>query len=163
MLYFTASAYDTGTELSRTDGTPEGTLQVADLVPGEMGSVPEDLVELGGDLFFSAVHPTLGRELWRLADGEPRFLRGDVDDDEVVRLTDLIALLGYLFRRGEEIPCPDAADSDDDGRLTIVDAIVVIRWLFQGGPGPRDPGPWFCWPDRSADALPPCALETWDC
>ena len=42
-------------------------------------------------------------------------------------------LLGFLFRGGEEVDCPDACDSDDDGRLNLSDAVVTLVFLFRGG------------------------------
>jgi ELWxxDGT repeat protein len=38
---------------------------VEDIYPGATGSTPADLVNVHGTLFFTADHPTFGRELWR--------------------------------------------------------------------------------------------------
>ena len=48
---------------------PAGNL-VADIntQPNLQGSSPSNLVEFNGDVFFTAFHPTLGRELW-MSDG----------------------------------------------------------------------------------------------
>lgn len=43
---------------------PEATL-VKDIVPGEIGSCPSNLIEVDGELFFIAYSPTIGRELWK--------------------------------------------------------------------------------------------------
>ena len=54
VAYFTASDPATGSELWKTDGTPEGTAMVADLAIGSKSSTPDVLVEVGGQLFFIA-------------------------------------------------------------------------------------------------------------
>ncbi|MCA9985753.1 MAG: hypothetical protein KDE59_15715, partial [Anaerolineales bacterium] len=52
-LYFAARSELTGTELWRTDGTPEGTFQLADLVPSTGSSNPANLVIWQDQIFFS--------------------------------------------------------------------------------------------------------------
>ncbi|WP_426754457.1 MYXO-CTERM sorting domain-containing protein [Myxococcus sp. Y35] len=66
---FVSAVDDTGDhELWRTDGTPEGTVRVADLNPGTASSAPASLVLMSedGPLVFVATTPDAGRELWRL-------------------------------------------------------------------------------------------------
>jgi ELWxxDGT repeat protein len=63
-VFFRAADPDHGTELWRTDGTPEGTRLVADLVPGPGSSDPQGLTAAGGRLYFSAWDELHGRELW---------------------------------------------------------------------------------------------------
>src|SRR6516225_261403 len=65
-------AYDPvhGQELWKTDGTAAGTTLVTDIYPGWQGSVaPVDqgmnMVALGGDVYFTAVDPTNGRQIWK--------------------------------------------------------------------------------------------------
>jgi ELWxxDGT repeat protein len=64
VLYFRAWDVDHGTELWRTDGTPQGTVLVTDLVPGPGSSDPQSLTAAGGLLYFSAWDQHHGRELW---------------------------------------------------------------------------------------------------
>ena len=52
-------------ELWRTDGTPSGTRLVADIMPGEEGSVPIDLIAYRGQLYFFAYDDVHGTEFWR--------------------------------------------------------------------------------------------------
>lgn len=59
-MYFTGVTNAHGRELWRTDGTPEGTRMVADLVPGAGDSNPEGFVALGNQLIFTA-----DKKLWR--------------------------------------------------------------------------------------------------
>ena len=69
-LFFAASAPSTGRELWKTDGTREGTVQVADIVPGPASSLgPRWLPGLSalvdGILYFTAEEPATGTELWK--------------------------------------------------------------------------------------------------
>ncbi len=64
VLFFRAWDPDHGTELWRTDGTPQGTALVLDLVPGSGSSDPQGLTAAGGRLYFSAWDSLHGRELW---------------------------------------------------------------------------------------------------
>ncbi|WP_147447344.1 ELWxxDGT repeat protein [Corallococcus sp. CA054B] len=52
--FFTLDDGIHGQELWRTDGTPEGTAMVADLMPGALGSNPASLIPMGGRLYFVA-------------------------------------------------------------------------------------------------------------
>ena len=61
------------------------------------------------------------------------FIRGDVNGNGAVDLTDVISLLSHLFTGGGPPPCPDAADADDSAALDITDAIFVLFYLFGGG------------------------------
>lgn len=54
---------------------------VRDVWPGTFGSAPNELTVAGGNLFFSATHPTYGRELWMTtAAGTTRMVRNLVAD-----------------------------------------------------------------------------------
>lgn len=63
-LFFQARSI-AGTELWRSDGTPEGTVMVKDINPGTADSFPSGLVNLGGQLYFSASSASTGNELWK--------------------------------------------------------------------------------------------------
>jgi len=49
-----------------TDGTPEGTHLVTDLMAGPRGSSPREFEIFGDELFFNAGRPSEGYELWKL-------------------------------------------------------------------------------------------------
>lgn len=68
--YFFAATPDTGYEMYRTDGTPEGTILLKDINPGTAGSSPGILTSVGPALFFSANDGLHGAELWK-TDGTP--------------------------------------------------------------------------------------------
>jgi ELWxxDGT repeat protein len=63
-LYFTANDGNSGYELWKSDGTEEGTVLALDVNPGSFNSSPRSLTPMNGKLFFSAVTPTTGRELF---------------------------------------------------------------------------------------------------
>lgn len=62
---FPANDGRTGTELWRTDGTPQGTALLKELRAGAAGSDPRGFVAVGGVVYFSADDGQAGRELWR--------------------------------------------------------------------------------------------------
>ena len=72
---------------------------------------------------------------------QPPFLRGDVNGDVKVNLSDGLALLGFLFRSGLEPPCMLAADTNSDGFFNISDPVFLLNHLFRGGPGLGAPYP----------------------
>jgi hypothetical protein len=89
------------------------------------------------------------------------FLRGDVNADADVNLTDAVFTLNHLFLGGPEPGCMDAADADDDGSLQITDPVLTLNWLFLSGRTPPSPGAEICGEDPTEDLLscedfPPC-------
>lgn len=80
-VYFTANDGLHGEELWRTDGTADGTRQVADLRPGKEGSSPGSFVVLAsGRMIFTAAdglprEDGHGRQLWVLESKGPRMLQ----------------------------------------------------------------------------------------
>ena len=71
----------------------------------------------------------------------PPFVRGDVDGDGSVNITDPIYLLNYLFRGGAAPPCRAAADPNGGGDLDISDAVYILNYLFGEGAEPTAPFP----------------------
>jgi ELWxxDGT repeat protein len=55
-----------GRELWISDGTPAGTVMLADINPGAPSSSPQDFTVVGAYVYFSAETATAGRELWRV-------------------------------------------------------------------------------------------------
>lgn len=67
--YFAATTVTGGTELWSTDGTPDGTVMVGDIVAGTGSSSPGNLVATPDSLYFTATDRSNGRELWRIDKG----------------------------------------------------------------------------------------------
>lgn len=63
---------------------------------------------------------------------ELTFIRGDVNVDAQVDITDAVGILTFLFL-GHETLCEAAADTDDSGAIDITDSIYLLRFLFLAG------------------------------
>jgi hypothetical protein len=70
----------------------------------------------------------------------PQFIRGDVNRDQIVDVSDAVKALFYLFR-GHALDCEDAADVDDSESINVTDAIQLLEFLFKAGVRPRAPYP----------------------
>ena len=71
----------------------------------------------------------------------PTFVRGDVNGDGDVDVTDSNAILDWVFGRGPFPACFDAADVDDDGRVNVTDSTRILDFTARGGPPPESPFP----------------------
>jgi PKD repeat protein len=70
-----------------------------------------------------------------------RFVRGDVDGNGSVDITDAVKVLNFLFLGSEAPACMDAADVTDRGNVNISAAISLLTYLFLGGTQPAVPFP----------------------
>jgi hypothetical protein len=70
----------------------------------------------------------------------PQFVRGDINLDGVVDLSDAVRLLGHLYG-GLAVACKDAGDADNNNVLEITDALRILLHIFRGGPPPAPPYP----------------------
>jgi ELWxxDGT repeat protein len=81
-VLFTATTGEHGEELWASDGTPQGTVLVGDIRPGNLGSRPQHFHKVDGDtVLFQADDGTNGRELW-ITDGEEALLFADIAPGE---------------------------------------------------------------------------------
>lgn len=91
------------------------------------------------------------------------FIRGDVNQDGRVDVSDPVSVLLYLFLAGHDVACVAAADFDDNGAVNVTDAIFGLRFLFSQGDLPPAPYPR-CGMDPTPDGLGcevhPCAATT---
>jgi len=67
------------------------------------------------------------------------FLRGDVNGDSNIDLSDPISILGYLFQGQGEPGCVEAVNTNGDLVVDLSDAIYLLAYLFSGGPEPPPP------------------------
>ena len=98
---------------------------------------------------------------WTGLRAESTFVRGEVNGDAEVDLSDGVRLLNFLFSVGQALECSDAGDTNDDGDLDLSDAIHLLSFLFLGGNEPPSPYPT-CGIDPTPDPLncvsrPACA------
>lgn len=69
------------------------------------------------------------------------FVRGRVNNDSNIDISDGIAIFNWLFVGGQEPGCRKAADVNDDGEIDISDGIYLLGFLFLGGDEPKSPYP----------------------
>ena len=92
---------------------------------------------------------------------QSEFLRGDVDGNGGVDLSDPINNLKFQILGTFEPGCMDALDFNDTGVIDISDSIDSLTFQFLGGVPPPDPGKDSCGADPTDDDLecesfPPC-------
>jgi len=68
---------------------------------------------------------------------EKRLLRGDVNADGTVQVSDAIHLLLFLFHGGAILSSLEAADANEDARVDASDAVFILAQLFLEGPPVR--------------------------
>ncbi|MBU1632281.1 MAG: hypothetical protein KJ580_03665 [Nanoarchaeota archaeon] len=59
-------------------------------------------------------------------------IRGDVNNDGKLDMSDAIDLLNYLSQDGEKPACSNTVDFDEDGFIKINDAISLLNYLEKG-------------------------------
>jgi hypothetical protein len=67
---------------------------------------------------------------------DPAYICGDLDGNEVVNVSDITAMIQYVF--GDD-PAPDpieAADVDCNGSVNVSDVVYLIEFVFGEGPEP---------------------------
>ena len=60
------------------------------------------------------------------------FLRGDTNDDGLIDIADVTALMAYLYSGGS-LACLDAADTNDDGQVNVADGVALTSYLYGVG------------------------------
>ena len=86
-------------------------------------------------------------------------MRGDSNGDGLVDVSDVVAILLWLFDSAREPGCYDAADVDDSGTINMADAVAELGFLFQSDKPPAAPFP-SCGGDATPDDLQSDFLHT---
>jgi hypothetical protein len=68
--------------------------------------------------------------------GEPSYVCGDADANEIVNISDAVYLIAYIFGGGSAPDPYPAGDADCNGIVNISDAVYLIAYIFGGGPAP---------------------------
>ncbi len=61
-------------------------------------------------------------------------LRGDYDDSGEIDISDLTAMVDFLFNGGPAAGCPAHADFTGDGSVDISDLTCIVDYMFGGAP-----------------------------
>ena len=126
-LYFAADDGSGDVELWKSDGTPDGTVRIADIQRGIQGSLPRDFVAFDGRVLFTAYTREFGRELWS-TDGteEGTMMVSDVvpgASSSSLYLRDSAQLGGNLYYRQEQMLW--ATDGTSAGTQVVADIDAI--------------------------------------
>ncbi|HNS00328.1 MAG TPA: right-handed parallel beta-helix repeat-containing protein [Planctomycetota bacterium] len=131
-------------------GRPVGTETSPAIVACLGGELPRAVVITIDGLSYT---PKLEGGTLTIAPAACRFIRGDANGDGRVDLSDVVALLMYMFESGRgPLRCEDAGDANDDGALDIADPTRILGRLFAAAPPFSPPYPG-CGTDPTPDAL----------
>jgi hypothetical protein len=64
---------------------------------------------------------------------------GDINDDSLVDLGDIVYEINYLFREGAYPLCLDCADLNGTCNIEVGDVVYMVNYLFRNGPTPQLP------------------------
>lgn len=94
----------------------------------------------------------------RLLATDAAFVRGDVNADGDVDVSDPISLLFHLFAGSPAPGCSSAADFDDNAALDLADVVGFLRYLFSSEAPPAPPFPE-CGSDPTPTGGPGCDVH----
>ena len=83
--------------------------------------------------------------------GVNRYVRGDINADSRIDVSDPVALLFWLFRGDPRPRCVASANADADSQVALTDAVYLLAHLFQDGPAPASPHPDCGESERASD------------
>lgn len=62
---------------------------------------------------------------------------GDVDNDNIINITDVAYLISYIFGAGTDpVPAVATGDANCDAIVNVTDCVFLIDFIFSGGPPP---------------------------
>ncbi len=64
------------------------------------------------------------------------FLRGDVNRDLRITLSDVLYLINYIFKNGSPPLPPESGDVNNNGSISLGDIIYLVNYIFKNGPPP---------------------------
>jgi|GEM_PF-3926623 len=119
------------------------------MTPGMMSLAP-DSSHLESFIIFGVdtTQHMIGPSWWKPMLGFCGFYRGDVNQDGVLDLGDILHLINYLYKFGDApLPFVDQGDVNNDGIVDLADILLLINYLYKSGPAPQDacrflPQPW---------------------
>jgi len=119
------------------------------MTPGIL-SLPPDSAHLESFIIFGVdtTQHLIEPSWWRPMLSFCGFYRGDVNQDWVLDVGDVVYLLNYLYKFGNvPLPFADQGDVNNDGIVELADIVLLINYLFKSGSAPQDaqrflPQPW---------------------
>ena len=131
-LYVTRVAQD-GSPLS-AEGVPFSTGPSPDMMPSVASDHGSTLI--AGSVFrddapFASYR--LGLRSWSTSAA----LAGDTNGDGTITSADVVYLVGYVFKGGEEPkPCAAVGDVNCTSTISSADIVLLVNHVFKGGPAP---------------------------
>jgi ELWxxDGT repeat protein len=130
LVYMQANDGVHGTELWRTDGTPDGTVMVKDINPGINSSTPGNLLMVNGKPLFLANDGTHGNELWT-SDGTEAgtVLIKDINPGSPDSFPEIVRVINntYYFSADDGVHGRELWKSDG-----TADGTVLVKDIFAG-------------------------------
>lgn len=121
---------DSVTCVPTTPGTSSHVLEMVLPVPRELATARLRMVSWTGDYLSNGA---VRRALFTAITTTPQdFLKGDVDGDGKVNISDVTALIDYLLIHNPDGINAQAADVDGDGKVNISDVTALIDYLLLG-------------------------------
>jgi hypothetical protein len=115
--------------------------ETADTIDVKFTTAELDTGSYHNDLVISSNDPDPGDNPWIIpADlrilGEQQYICGDANGDELVNISDAVALISYIFDDGTPPDPLEAGDVNCDALINISDAVYIISYIFGDGPVP---------------------------
>jgi len=67
------------------------------------------------------------------------FASGDATNDGIVNVADVVRIVNYLYKAGEEPDPLGSGDASGDGIVDLADVVWLITYLYKSGPAPSCP------------------------
>jgi hypothetical protein len=67
------------------------------------------------------------------------FIAGDATNDGIVDVADVVHIVNYLYRQGEEPDPIGSGDASCDGITNVADIVWLVSYLYKSGPAPCCP------------------------
>jgi hypothetical protein len=121
-------------------GSRQGYVMITDVLDGFGGASESDdysiPVNSGGQPSAIGISDS---DNWGMEAGyvmATRVTRGDLNADGIINVGDVVYLVNYLYRGGDE-PCPiEAGDVTSDGIVNVGDIVYLVNYLYRGGDAP---------------------------
>lgn len=123
--------------VTHTSTADDASWDSGSLAPGESFSF---LFTTTGNYPYKCLfHPTTMTGTVTVTEPQPTFICGDVNDDGIVNLLDILFYIDYKYKDGPAPVSPDAADVNNDGAQNLLDILYLIDFKYKEGDPPNCP------------------------